>query len=180
MPNKPKLMVIGHAGHGKDSTCDILRDLYGFTFISSSLFVADKAVRPSLQKMGIIYPTLEDCYNDRANHRADWFNAIAEYNKYDAAKLGRELFAEYDIYCGLRNRREFDALKAENAFHVCFWVDRSEVVEPEDTTSNTLTMQHADYVIDNNGPLEDLEVNILEVMDRAMDDGKIPHITPTF
>jgi hypothetical protein len=170
---KPKLMVIGYARHGKDSICNILRDLYGFSFVSSSYFVGECAVRPWLEAKGITYPTMELCYADRIHHRSDWFDAISAYNGHDPARLGRELFAQYDIYCGLRNRREFDALKAEKAFDVCFWVDRSEHVPPENISSNTLDFSVADYIIDNNGDLEQLKCNVIIAVDRAIDDGKL-------
>lgn len=173
-----KLMVLGSARHGKDTVCSLLRDLYGLTFISSSFFVAEKAVRPHLAVLGIHYPTIQDCYNDRINHRSDWFNAIVAYNRDDPARLGKELFAQYDIYCGLRNRVEFHALKAENVFDVCLWVDRSHHVPPEAPSSFNMTFAVADYIIDNNGDLAELEVNIVETMDRAMDDGRIEFREP--
>lgn len=182
-----KIMVIGNARHGKDSTCNILHDLYRLNFVSSSYFVAEIAVRPYLEQLrtpciprGLHYTDLESCYADRINHRSHWFNAIASYNFNDPARLGRELFKKYDIYCGLRRREEFLALRAEKVFDVCFWVDRSKHEKQEERSSNTLDMSVADYIIDNNGTLEDLEVNVMEIMDRAIYDGKIPHITPVF
>ncbi len=173
-----KLLVLGHARHGKDTSCDILRKLYGLTFVSSSYFVGEKACRPYLAKRNIVYPTMDDCYTDRINHRAAWFDAIAEYNKYDPARLGRELFAQYDIYCGLRNFQEFLALKAEKAFDLCLWIDRSGRTPSEATTSFNIGISQADYVIDNNGDIHDLEMNIIETMERAADDGKIEYKTP--
>lgn len=173
-----KLLVLGHARHGKDTTCDLLRKLYGLTFVSSSFFVGEKAVRPWLERHGVVYYSMDDCYADRVNHRAAWFDAISEYNRIDPAKLGRELFAQYDIYCGLRNVREFQALKAEHAFDCCLWVDRSHHAPVELTTSFNIGLNAADYIIDNNGTIEDLEVNILEIMGRAMDDRKIEERYP--
>lgn len=173
-----KLLVLGHARHGKDTTCDILHKLYGLTFVSSSFFVGERAVRPWLAERGITYCSMADCYDDRVNHRAAWFDAIALYNKDDPARLGRELFKQYDIYCGLRNVNEFVALKAEKAFDCCLWVDRSRHAPSELTTSFNIGLSAADYIIDNNGTIEDLEVNIIEIMDRAMDDGKLPHREP--
>lgn len=176
-----KLIVLGSARHGKDTVCGLLRDMYGLTFISSSYFVAEKAVRPWLaNKFGVVYPSLEDCYNDRINHRSGWFDAIADYISVDATRLGRELFAQYDIYCGPRNFHEYQALKAEKAFDCCLWVDRSRWVAPEKSDSFNIPMSVADYIIDNNSDISDLEINILEVMDRAMSDGKIEYREPTF
>lgn len=155
-----KIIVLGHARHGKDTTCEILKELYGLTFVSSSYFVAEKAVRPWLAARGIHYPSIEKCYEDRVNYRRQWYDAICEYNMQDAARLGRELFSKFDIYCGLRNLREFQALQKEKAFDVAFWVDRSKLVEPEGKSSNTIMQIHADFVIDNNGTLEDLKGNV--------------------
>jgi len=171
-------MVLGHARHGKDTTCDLLRKLYSLTFVSSSFFVGEKAVRPYLDRLGISYNSMDDCYADRVNHRAAWFDTIAAYNKEDPARLGRELFQQYDIYCGLRNVKEFQALKAEKAFDICLWVDRSHHAPAELTNSFNIGLSFADYIIDNNGDLSELEVNIIEIMERAMDDGRIERREP--
>ena len=32
----PKLLIIGHARHGKDTVAEILRDTHGYDFVSSS------------------------------------------------------------------------------------------------------------------------------------------------
>lgn len=175
-----KLLVLGHMRHGKDTTCDLLKKLYGLTFVSSSYFVGEKAVRPYLEKLGIKYDTMDACYFDRVNHRAAWFDAISLYNEQDASRLGRELFSQYDIYCGLRNVREFQALKAVKAFDICLWVDRSQRAPAELTTSFNIGLSAADYIIDNNSDLDELETNIVEIMERAMDDGKIPPATANF
>jgi len=176
----PKILVLGHARHGKDTVCGLLNKLYGLSFVSSSYFVAETCVRSWLETRGIKYPSLEACYADRINHRAAWFDAIAEYNRVDPAKLGRELFSKYDIYCGLRNVKEFQALKAEKAFNCCLWVDRSRHALAELTTSFNIGLSAADYIIDNNGDLHELEINIIETMDRAMDDGLIERKEPNF
>ena len=176
-----KLMIVGHAQHGKDTVCGLLRDMYGLTFVSSSWFVGEKAVRPYLEKHGLIYPTMEACYADRHSSnemRALWYNAICEYNAQDAGRLGKELFAQYDIYCGLRNIKEFEALRKAKAFDVAFWVDRYKYVTPEPITSMTIDCLDADYIIDNNNDLDDLRMNIIEAMDWAMDCGSIEKKSP--
>jgi hypothetical protein len=171
-----KLMIIGHGGHGKDTVCKHLVSMYNLRFVSSSYFVAEKAVKPYLRdKYGIIYSDFDSMYADRINHREKWHNAIADYNKDDPTRLGKELFAEYDIYCGNRNPAEFEALKAEKVFQCAFWIDASERISPEPSTSMKLSIRHADYVINNNGPACDLGTEIFIQMRRAMDDGLIPY-----
>lgn len=183
----PRLMILGHARHGKDTVSELFATRYNLSFVSSSFFVAERAVQPYLAAKGIEYPSLDACYADRVNHRADWFNAIADYNSVDPARLGRELFAEHDIYCGLRSLREFSALYKERAFDVAIWVDRSNTkgyirdalykgsiveydasapVEPRFSCSVTPNL--ADFVLDNNGSLDDLSLQVDWAWEKAL------------
>lgn len=152
---KKKLLIIGHGRHGKDTVCEMLRDGYGYTFESSSRFCSKLFIYDALKdKYG--YASEEDCYNDRHNHRAEWFNLIAARNADDPTRLGREIFAEYDIYCGNRNVREVEAMRESNVLDLVVWVDRSDHLPPEDVSSMTVTQAHADVIIYNNGDLDQL------------------------
>jgi hypothetical protein len=162
---KLKLLVIGHGRHGKDTVCEILRDKYEYSFESSSQFCNRLFVYDMLKdKYG--YADEQECYNDRHNHRAEWYDAICAYNVPDAATLGREIFAEHDIYCGLRNKKEFHAMKNSGVFDYAIWVDRSDYLPLEEKDSMSLEPWMADYVIDNNGTIEDLIHNTSQLMDR--------------
>jgi hypothetical protein len=165
-----KLMVIGYAQHGKDSVCNLLGDMFGLRHISSSLFCLRKCVRKDLEKAGIFYASDEDCYADRANHRPAWHDSIANYNRDDPARLGRELYEQYDIYCGLRSELEFRKLKEERVFDVAFWVDRSKFVEPEPYSSCKLFPSFADYIIDNNGSFTHLREEVRRAYTFAIKD----------
>lgn len=159
----PKLLVIGHGRHGKDTVCEILRDKYGFSFESSSQFCSKLFIFDMLKdKYG--YYNEEECYADRHNHRAEWYDAICDYNVPDAAKLGREIFKAHDIYCGLRNKREFFAMKNTGVFDYAIWVDRSNHLPLEAKDSMSLEHWMADYTIDNNGNLQDLEFNTTQLL----------------
>jgi hypothetical protein len=70
------------------------------------------------------------------------------------------MFKEYDIYCGLRNKREFFAMQNTGVFDYVIWVDRSLHLPPESTDSMSLEQWMSDYTIDNNGTLQDLEFNV--------------------
>lgn len=160
---KLKLLVIGHGRHGKDTVCEILRDNYNYTFESSSQFCSRLFIYDMLKdKYG--YVSEEECYADRHNHRVEWYNAICAYNEKDAATLGRAMFDEFDIYCGLRNRREYFAMKNTGVFDYCIWVDRSMHLPPESKDSMSLEQWMADYTIDNNGTLEDLNFNVDQLL----------------
>ena len=147
--------------------CDILRDQHGFTFRSSSDFCAERFIYNALRaKYG--YQSYDQCYNDRHNHRAEWYNMIHDYCRDDYARLGREIFAENDIYCGLRNKGEFHAMRNSGVFDYAIWVDRSDHMPQEDHSSMSLEIWMADYVIDNNSTVEDLQRNVRELTEHLL------------
>ena len=160
---KKKLLVIGHGRHGKDTVCEILKNHYGYSFESSSQFCSRLFIY-DLLKEKYNYVSEEECYLDRHNHRAEWYNAICDYNVPDAARLGREIFKTHDIYCGLRNKREFFAMKNTGVFDFAIWVDRSTHLPTESKDSMSLEQWMADYTIDNNSSLQDLEFNVHQLM----------------
>lgn len=178
---RPKLLIVGHARHGKDTVGDwFVRK--GYTFVSSSRFVMEKAVwpefkhragrKPSPNETHLLpftysawpdYFDQEECFEDRDKFRAFWFECIAAYNRPDRSRLGRELFALYDMYVGLRNHHELNALKLHKAYDLAVFVDASERYPPEPSSSMSIKPWMADVIIDNNGTLEDLD-NTLEVL----------------
>ena len=158
-----KLLVIGHGRHGKDTVCEILKQRHNLTFQSSSEFCARKFIYEVLKEK-YQYTCYSDCYNDRHNHRTEWYNLISDYCRDDAARLGRNIFEENDVYCGLRNKREFHAMKNSGVFDYAIWVDRSDHLPLEDRSSMNLEPWMADYVIDNNGSVEELKNNVHDLM----------------
>ena len=169
-----KVCVIGHGRHGKDTFCEIMRDNYGMRFQSSSMFCAEKVMLPYFNANPHLpsYGTARECYEDRhgmtvvpdgegdpveREHRAIWYEQIAEYNKPDGSRLAREMLEEYDVYCGLRHAGELQACREAGVFDVVVWIDRSGVVGLEDSSSMTVTEDMADWYIDNNGNLTQLE-----------------------
>lgn len=184
-PSGEKIVVMGYARHGKDTVCELLRDKYGLTFTSSSQFCAERVVFPAVQQMWADYndeqkgrnlpppsvpnyKTADECFADRGNHRALWFDLITAHNTPDKARLGREIFEENHVYCGIRNAREFHGLKNAGVFDWAIWVDATERGMPiEDKSSCTVEPWMADFILDNNGSVEDLERN-LEVLMRGI------------
>lgn len=170
----PKILILGYGRHGKDEAAAILARKYNFRFVSSSQFCADQIVFPAIQAQGMLaseFPFYSDaaaCFADRANHRAAWFNIIKAFNQPDASKLGRAIYAEHDVYVGVRDKVEFHALKNAGVYDLCIWVDRSEHVPAEDKSSCTVEPWMADFVVDNNGNLDDLERNISALFDRYL------------
>jgi len=163
----PKILVTGFGAHGKDTVCELLEMHYGFKFTSSSEFLAERVVFPALKdRHG--YATVDECYRDRRNHRAEWFDLITAYNQDDPTTLGRNIFSEMDIYCGLRNKREIHAMRNCGLFNFSIWVDASDRLEPESRDSCTIEPWMCDFIIDNNGTLDDLSLETVRLMNYVL------------
>jgi len=159
----PRLIVMGYGGHGKDQICRILREIFGLTFISSSYAALEHVVYPVLQPL-YGYQSLEECYQDRHNHREEWFNLIRQYNTPDGSRLARAIYSQYDIYNGVRNIEEFTTICKAKLFDYSIWVDASRRVPPESSDSCSVTMDDADIILPNNGPLYQTTRQLIKVI----------------
>tara|TARA_R110000868_G_scaffold176916_5_gene414990 strand:+ start:4481 stop:5020 length:540 start_codon:yes stop_codon:yes gene_type:complete len=151
----PKLLIIGSGRHGKDTVAEILRDDFGMKFKSSSQASADIFLYEAL-KDKYDYKTPEECFDDRANHRAEWYELICDYNKEDRARLAKSIMSSADCYVGMRDRDEIVECLDQKVFDLVIWVDASERLPLEDATSFNIGKSCADIIIDNNGTLEQL------------------------
>jgi thymidylate synthase (FAD) len=157
---RPKVLVIGHARHGKDTVAEQMTELMGLKFISSSMFVAEEIIWPLWGKER--YATFGAMFDDRVNYRSTWFNLIAAYNTPDMTKTASTMFQRgYDIYVGMRRRVELEACKADGLFDVIIWVDRSKHHPPEELDSMELRPEDADVYLDNNGTLGQLNDQLI-------------------
>lgn len=159
-----KILVIGHARHGKDTVAEILVEQFGLTFASSSYFAAREVVRPALAAAGVHYESLDDCYDDRGNHRAFWYDQISAYNAENKSRLCEAILSAHDMYVGMRSNDEYQASK--HLFDLILWVDASgRGVPPEPETSMTIKFNPAEMVlVDNSGTLEDLAEAVASAM----------------
>lgn len=159
----PKLLIIGHGRHGKDTVGEILRDNYGYKFTSSSWFCAEETI---WKNWGCaVYDTIEDCYADRSNHRTLWAQMISAYNIPDKTRTASTMLSRgYDLYVGMRMRNELKACKKKGVFEHILWVDRSQHLPDEPIESMNLTADDADFIIDNNDSLEYLNTEVQRVM----------------
>ena len=153
-----KLLIIGDAQHGKDTVAALMKKELGLKFTSSSEFCCKEFLFDILKdKYG--YKTIEECFEDRVNHRAEWKQLISAYNTPDKTKLARKIFEENDMYVGLRDLSEFNACSEAELFDLIIWVQNDRVSE-EPKDSMELNRGLANIVLHNNGTKKDLEKTV--------------------
>lgn len=158
----PKLLILGPARWGKDSFAEILNEQFGLNFVSSSQAAADIFIYDELKEV-YGYTTPEQCYEDRFNHRAEWFNMICNYNKDDKAKLAKGILELNDCYVGMRSRDEIEECMKQGLFDLIIWVDASKRLPTENPDSFNIDPSCADVIVDNNGTLEEFKTKVLRI-----------------
>jgi hypothetical protein len=146
-----ELLIIGYAQHGKDTFAEMVQREFGLSFGSSSAIACEKAVWPYLKDE---YDSIDDCFNDRSNHRETWHRLIADYNWPDKARLAEQVLKDHDMYVGMRCAEELEA--SRHLFDLVIWVDSSLRKPPEGPESCSVTPAMADITVNNNGSLWEL------------------------
>lgn len=140
--------------HGKDTLAEIFNENFGLRFKSSSLAAAEIFIYDELKdRYG--YNTPEECFEDRVNHRAEWYNLICDYNKEDRAKLAKGILVSADCYVGMRDRDEISECINQGLFDLIIWVDASKRLPLESSDSFNIDSSCADIIIENNGTYEE-------------------------
>lgn len=156
-----KTLIIGHARHGKDTVAEIIREEHGLTFESSSQAAARIFLYDVLkEKYG--YQSAEECFEDRVNHRAEWYDLICEYNREDKTRLAREILKTSDMYVGMRDREEIETCIDRKVFERIIAVYDHRKPK-ENRSSFNMSLDVADDIILNSGTLEDLREKVKEL-----------------
>ncbi len=160
--NNIKLLIISHARWGKDTLAEFLRDEFDLKFISSSQACADIFIYDELKgKYG--YTTPEECFEDRVNHRTEWYQMICNYNISDKARLAKDILEHNNTYVGMRDWAEIKECQNQKLFDLIIWVDASERLPSESSSSFNITKSNADIIIENNGTLEEFKLKALSL-----------------
>ena len=156
-----KFLILGHARHGKDTVGAILEEEFGLTHLasseaSSSIFVFD------ILKEKYGYRDIDECFSDRENHRAEWYDLICAYNSSDQARLAKDIIKRADVYIGMRSQAELDACIKQQVFDAIIGVINPRVPR-ESRESMTIDVEkYSDLIIANIGTLEDLRVSVID------------------
>lgn len=149
---KKKICIIGHARHGKDTLAEMINQRYGYKSESSSQAASRLFLYDALKdKYG--YKTPEECFDDRVNHRAEWFDMICEYNKNYPGQLAADIMKSNDIYTGMRSNRELVACIDDGIFDLVIGVfDPMKPLERRDSFDIDIWGM-SDIIIPNAGSL---------------------------
>lgn len=159
----PKLIIIGHRGHGKKTAVKLLHAIFGLNGISANYFANVQFVYPLL-KDRYDYQSLEECYRDRYNHQEEWQEIIKRFNVHDPTRLAKGIFNRHDIYYGVKDIEEFTVLKNHKLFHYALWIDASERAAIDDKLNCTVEIKDADYIIDNNEPIYYMAQQLIDLI----------------
>jgi thymidylate synthase (FAD) len=152
---KPRLLIIGHARHGKDTFAAMIAALMDLDFTSSSEFVGRECIWETWGKER--YATFQEMFDDRVNYRSTWKNLILAYNTPNLTRTATTMLNQgNDMYVGMRDSDEFQANHDAGTFDKVIWVDarEREPLEPQDSMGLNGNVAH--IWIDNNGPETDL------------------------
>jgi hypothetical protein len=150
-----KLLLIGHAEHGKDTVAEMLAEMHGITYRSSSEMANEIFIFEALKgKYG--YQTKEECFKDRKSKRKEWHDLICEYNANDKARLAKDILAHADMYIGMRSNVEIQECQRQGLFDLILGVfDPRKPLEPKESFDIDFWVM-PDIIIPNSSSLEDL------------------------
>lgn len=156
-----KLLIIGHARHGKDTVAEIIFSHFGYTFKASSVAASEIFLYEKLKdKYG--YKTPEECFIDRINHRTEWHDLICEFNLVDKSALAKRIMHNSDIYVGMRSDEEVQECKKHGIFDIIIGVFNPNKELESRNSFNINIWETADFVIPNALGIKELESRVLK------------------
>lgn len=125
-----KILILGHARHGKDTVAEMLCEMTGLKFTSSSHACLD-VIAPVVELV-TGETDKEKMFEQRTEHRELWKRLIGLYTANDKAALARKILETSDVYVGMRCPLEYEASK--HLFDAIVWVDATGRLGTVDST----------------------------------------------
>lgn len=154
-----KILILGHMRHGKTTVAEMMLEEYGLTFKDSSMACAEIFIYDELKEK-YNYSSFEQCYEDRKQHRDEWFKMICDYNYPDKARLGKEILSRADMYVGMRSNEELQECKKQGIFNLIIGVYRPLFPEEPMSSFDIDIWKECDIVIPNGSDKNELRNRI--------------------
>lgn len=165
---RPRILIVGHGRHGKTTAAQIIEKHFGLTHEDSSMAAARIFIYDKLKdKYG--YSSFEECYNDRSNHRSEWYDLIRAFNKKDNTKLAREIMKSNDVYCGMRSIDELRDCRKKGVFDFVIGVVRPDEKKEPSSSFDSEVMRATNMTIFNSGDMERFEESIVIMMNNFLE-----------
>jgi dCMP deaminase len=155
-----KILVVGHARHGKDTVSEYLAEALSLNYVSTSKVCAPYVRMAHNKHKGIDYVTDEECWEDRVNHRDFWCSTISNYCAFNKTAVADLVYDKYEIYNGVRKKDEYNAI-VDKYDPIVIWVDAAGRKPLEDTME--IECDSTMIKVNNNGSKDDL-VGILAML----------------
>jgi dephospho-CoA kinase len=146
-----KLLFLGYTESGKSTVAQIAADILGTSAISISDMI--------LQQYMEDYDAGSEAMQDKEVWRARLFQHGRKYQLEEPAYFVEKALSRGDVVAGVRNKDELEA--ARDMFDIIIWVDR-EVGRKD--VGDVLDFSDADYVLDNNGTLEQSRQQLVDLI----------------
>lgn len=156
---KKRLLIIGHAQHGKDTVAEMIEELFDYSFKSSSIAASEIFLYEALKdKYGYANPI--ECFKDRVNHRKEWHDLICEYNREDKARLAKVILSKVDIYVGMRSNVEVEECQHQGLFDYILGVYDYRKSEEHKGSFDINLWEKSDLIIPNSQGLYELKERV--------------------
>lgn len=163
-PKKTKLIINGHARHGKDFLADHVADATGLVKLNASMWFAEKVLLPAFPQ---VYPCVEAAYLDRVNRREMWYQMM---------RLGgwqQEFMKHSDVFSGHRNIEEHQKMVSqlgpENVLRVWIRWEGKDAEAPASSQWQSFTdiEENHDVLLTHHGNrISEMVATVKEAMER--------------
>lgn len=150
-----RIAIVGHGGSGKSEVSRYLSNALKLRYsgIGTSRYAADHIFKCSRSAFPLPhYNNVEECYEDRRNHRKAWAMVIDKLEKDNPLGYYAALLQQSDVIDGLRRNSVLEAFVSARAVDLVIQVVRDVPVDPTYEISPNLI----DLVVPNYGTTPEL------------------------
>ena len=145
---RPRLAFCGPGRCGKDTAAIWFTENTTLRYHMSTSQAAANIVYLNLcDQYG--YATSAEAFEDRHNHREEWYQIIRLHNEPDGLTLYREMIIDHDIINGIRDRIELRACQRAGIVDLSIWIDRPCC--RGGPGAHTISLEDCDLVLPNFG-----------------------------
>lgn len=149
-----KILLLGYSGSGKSTAAELLAKILNTSYANTSDVIIQDFARAN--KIPIL-----DVVNNKEAYREKIWRFGREKQAKDPLYPQRQQIEKVDIITGVRNRNEVVAARRYGLYDAIIWIDRDSCKR---NLTDNLSKNDANYVVDNNGTILELEEKLLQLI----------------